>query len=157
MVPRGTWLAIFIGAALAACSHLGPKDEADASTADGDADSDTGTDTETVTDPDVVACVETYGWPCDCEGACDDGFGYTVFYPASAGEFLSDTYPSDELLEVGIGWLYCSVCDPCEAWQRVKFSGVWTDMDDIYGFCLLIAAYDDECGGCLVTVSGGGG
>jgi len=172
MNNRTLWaVALAFVVAAAGCHRVGAAGDAgaDADTdsdtdidadadADSDADSDTDTDadTETTTDPEILACIEEYGWPCECQGACEDGFGYTVLYPADAGEFPFDTWPSEELLAAGVAWHYCSICDTCDEWHRVKIDGEWIDQG-VYDFCAFIAEYDAACGGCLVESSGGGG
>jgi len=123
---------------------------------DTDVDTETEIDTETVTDPEILDCLGTYDWPCECQGACDDGFGYVVMYPEEAGTFPSDTWPSEELLAAGVGWGYCSVCDTCDEWHRIKPETEWVDVG-VYEFCTFVVEYDAACGGCLATSSGGGG
>jgi hypothetical protein len=153
----------------AGCLHVGGSSGApDGSAADSDADADTDTDTdtdtdsdtdtetETTTDPDMLECLAAYDWPCECEGDCEDGFGYAVLYPVEAGTFPSDTWPSDELLAAGVAWQYCSVCTECDEWHRIKPESEWVDVS-VYDFCAFIVEYDAACGGCLVTSSGGGG
>jgi hypothetical protein len=174
MNNRGSWIMLWAGVALAVgCSHVGGSGGgADGSASDTDTDADTDTDidadtdtdidteteidTETITDTDVLACVAAYDWPCECQGECDGGFGYTVFYPEEAGAFPPDVYPSEELLAVGVGWLYCSVCDMCDEWHRIKPDAEWVEVG-IYDLCVFVVEYDAACGGCLVTSSGGGG
>jgi hypothetical protein len=168
-------IALGAGIAFAAgCSHVGDAGGADASTdadadtdadtdadadadtdTDADADTDVDTDTDTVA-PEILECLAEYDGPCECEGDCQDGFGYVVFYPEEAGEFPFDTWPSEELLAAGVGWLYCSICTECDEWHRIKPDGEWIEVD-MYEFCAFVVAYDAECGGCLVTASGGGG
>jgi hypothetical protein len=180
MKLRWTSLAIGAAATLAgACWHVGPLDDDSTAGTDADTDTDTdadtdtdvdtdtdtgtgtdtetdtGIDTDTVTDTDVLACIAQYDLPCDCMGGCDGGFGYTVLYPAEAGSFPGDIYPSEELLAAGVGWLYCAACDPCDEWIRIKSGVDWIDVD-IYEFCVFVVEYDAACDGCLVESSGGG-
>ncbi len=123
---------------------------------DSDSDTDTDTDTDTVTDPDILECLENYDWECECFGDCEDGFGYVVLYPQDAGDFPSGVHPQEELLEVGVGWYYCSQCSGCVEWHRIISEYGWREVT-AFEFCEFIVQYDQECGDCLAESWGGGG
>jgi hypothetical protein len=129
--------------------------DSDADT-DADTDADSDGDTDTVTDTDLLDCLQRFGSGCECQGACEDGFGHTVFYPGDAGTFPPDSQPSPALLDAGVAWHYCSICDPCEEWHRIKPLEAWQDVA-VYDFCAFVVDYDHACGGCLSEWSGGGG
>ena len=112
----------------------------------------------TDSDPRYQECLDRIGWDCTCHGDCEDGFGYTMYYPNTAGvDPAPDCYPSQELRDVGIAWYYCSICSQCEEWSRVKDDdGNWIDVSK-EAFCRVVVETQDACDDCIVTVSGGGG
>jgi hypothetical protein len=126
------------------------------SDSDTDVDADADGDTDTVTDTAILNCMQEYGWSCDCQGECEDGFSHTVLYPGDAGTFPPDWQPSAELLDAGVAWHYCSVCNLCDKWHRIKPQKTWQDVA-VYDFCVFVVSYDSACGGCLSEWSGGGG
>ena len=148
---------------LAGCGahHTTPDNDADvdsgaAPDGGGDADTEVDPDADVPIDAAIADCLATYDWGCECHGECEDGFGHTVLYPETAGEFSSTISPSAELLEAGVAYYFCSVCEPCDEWHRIKPDDEWIDVS-LREFCTFIVQYDEGCGGCLATSAGGAG
>jgi hypothetical protein len=55
-----------------------------------------------------------------------------------------------------VAWQYCSVCDPCDEWHRIKPEDSWEGVSP-YAFCEFVLAYQEACGQCLEEWWGGGG
>lgn len=102
-----------------------------------------------------VECVETYSG-CPCEEGCMDGFGVTVWYPASAGTFDEAISPPQELLDVAVAAYSCSICTCEESWSLVQ-NGELVPLEEtgVEGFCTELLKLQSECDDCLVTWFGG--
>ncbi len=122
-----------------------------------DIDTDTAADSETETDTDLLTCIAGLG-TCTCYGECEDGFGYTMHYPDTEDPGTDNWMsPSAQLSEVGIAWYFCSVCESCGSFTKVKDDeGQWISVSK-EEYCQRIIEINKECNNCLVTASGGGG
>jgi len=100
---------------------------------------------------------------CGCVEGCVDGFGVTVWYPASAGTFPEDISPPQELLEVAVAMYECSVCTCTESWYfrpdpvdivLPEDDQLWPVMD-ADNFCHDLLKYQEQCDQCLISWFGG--
>ena len=102
-----------------------------------------------------VDCVEQYSG-CGCEEGCMDGFGITVWYPASAGNFDEAIDPPQELLDVAVAKYVCAICSCEESWSFLQDNELQPlEEGGAEGFCTELLKYQEECDNCLTTWFGG--